>query len=195
MANISKWVIPPGGWVYYQGAVKLEEPTADALISAVHIHRRNNGLDIGNPEEDVLSQIESRKENPQFMTSPPESLWGKFKSMAGSVLRSYTRDGGQLLDQNTANIRAMTCLGCHANQRSDGDCKACGGFVEDAAVTALRPLVVGNRSVTNGALLKSCGICGCDLKMIVWFPSKTLGNTPENINRFPTFCWQKNLDV
>ncbi len=146
---ISTMLVPPGGWVFYQGNIRIEEQTFNDLVNSVRLHRLNNNIEAGNPSDEVKAQI--CQKNPSIcinqgrsgnVNSAP-SAWDKFKSFAGSILRHYIQNAGQLVDQNTANIRAAICEGCHNNQKSDKECKTCGGFVEDTGIVALRSTLIG----------------------------------------------------
>lgn len=110
-------------------------------------------------------------------------------------LKNYVNTGGQLVDQNTANIRAEICAACH-NNVSDKEARTgcCGkGLIEGAAILAIRKTIVGNRVTTSHAKLGSCQICGCVNSLAVWFPSNPLGVSEENSNAYPSFCWKKQI--
>lgn len=118
----------------------------------------------------------------------------RVKSFASS-LTNYVQTGGQLVDQNTANIRAEICAACH-NNKPDAEARksCCGkGLVEGAAILAIRTTIVGSRTTTSHSKLGSCGICGCVNNLQVWFPSNPLGMNEENANAYPSFCWKKQI--
>lgn len=105
---------------------------------------------------------------------------------------------GQFVDQNTANIRASICAGCHANVPSGDVRKGCCGKAGNLAVMAVRRGIIGAKTTPSESRLLSCGICGCCLKISVWIPNSILLK-PEDSNAYPAFCWKKkieqNLDV
>lgn len=107
---------------------------------------------------------------------------------------AFLANGGGLVDQNTANIRAATCAGCH-NNKASGDvrkvCSAC-NKMSNAAINKFRALVIKDNKTTSDSRLLTCGICGCDLKISVWIPNEALV-TKEDANAYPSFCWKKKI--
>lgn len=112
-----------------------------------------------------------------------------------SSLTNYVQTGGQLVDQNTANIRAEICASC-TNNKPDTEVRksCCGkGLIEGAAIMAVRKGIVGDRVTTSHSKLGSCSICGCTNNLAVWFPSNPLGVSEENKNAWPSYCWKKDV--
>lgn len=111
-------------------------------------------------------------------------------------LLNWYLTGGKLVDQNTANIRASICVGCHANKPTSeiktGGCSSCrkmGGLV----LNSIRSKIIGSHKTTSDAGLLACGICGCDNKISVWIPNQVLIDSMHDVNAYPTFCWKKKL--
>ena len=110
-------------------------------------------------------------------------------------LKNYVLTGGQLVDQNTANIRAEICAACH-NNKPDSEAKrgCCGkGLVASAASLAIKKTIVGDRVTTSHSKLGKCDICGCPNNLTVWFPSNPIGDNDDTKNAFPSFCWRKQI--
>lgn len=109
-------------------------------------------------------------------------------------IKRFILNGGTLVDQNTANLRAAICAGCH-NNKSSGDirkvCRVC-GKLGAAAVDKFRSEVIKDNKTSSDSKILACGICGCDLKISVWIPSDVLV-TKEDANAYPTFCWKKKI--
>lgn len=109
-------------------------------------------------------------------------------------LWNWKLGGSQLVDQNTANIRASICGGCH-NNKVGGDvrsgCGVCNKMGNKVLDKIRDDIIVGNRS-TGDALLKTCAICGCDLKISVWIPNSVLLSI-DDANAYPEFCWKKKI--
>lgn len=63
---ISHQRVPHGGWKYYQERTRTTIAALDhaSLVKQVSDHRRNNGIDVGDVEEDIDQQIE--KNQPQL---------------------------------------------------------------------------------------------------------------------------------
>lgn len=114
------------------------------------------------------------------------------KSFA-QFLWNFKLSGSPLVDQNTANIRAQTCVSCHNNIASGdvkkGGCGVC-QKMGNAALNGIRADIIGNNNTPVDPYLLTCGICGCDLKMSVWIPNVVLVNV-EDVNAYPAFCWKK----
>jgi hypothetical protein len=118
------------------------------------------------------------------------------------TLKSFTQflwnwklEGSPLVDQNTANIRAETCLSCHNNLPSGDVRRGCGvcNKLGNRALSGLREQIIAKNSTSFDGKLLTCGICGCDLKISVWIPNKVL-LSKEDSNAYPSFCWRKAID-
>lgn len=110
-------------------------------------------------------------------------------------LLNFVLGGGQLVDQNTANIRAEICMGCHNNlptsEIKKSGCATC-RKIGNLAINSLRSTIIkSNKTPLDGRLL-ACGICGCDLKISVWIPNETL-LSKDDANAYPDFCWKKKI--
>lgn len=110
-------------------------------------------------------------------------------------LKSFITSGGKLVGKNVANTRAEICVGCHNNQASTEVRKSCcgGGAANTAALWAARVMIIQNRTTPSDKQLLVCSLCGCDLKIKVWIPLEALGQTKEEANAWPTFCWCKKI--
>ena len=117
------------------------------------------------------------------------------------TLKSFTQflwnwklSGSQLVDQNTANLRADICGSCHNNIASIDVKKGCGPCQKmgNKALNSLREQIIDKNTTTNDAQLLTCGICGCDLKLSVWIPNQVLLQSTD-ANAYPEFCWKKKI--
>lgn len=107
-------------------------------------------------------------------------------------LWNWKLGGSQLVDQNTANLRAQICSSCHNNQAMGEIGKGCGtcNKMGSRVLDGIRDEIIsGNRTTADG-YLKGCAICGCDLKISVWIPNNVL-LSKEDANAYPEFCWKK----
>lgn len=198
MSLISKQLVPPGGWQYQQGEIWIDGQTADELIGNIRQHRLSNGLPEGDPWQDIQDQICGAHPSTclgQVVSTPNmiTTAFERFRTFAQAML-AFTLSGGETVDQNTANLRAETCVSCHnnvASEKAKGGCASCRS--EDIAITNLRKHIIQNKTTASDTKLKTCALCGCDLKLSVWFPLKTLGMNERNINEMPSFCWKKKI--
>lgn len=110
-------------------------------------------------------------------------------------LWNWKLSGSPLVDQNTANLRAAICSGCHNNKASGdvrkGGCAVC-NKMGNKALNKIRGDIIGSGGTTSDSSLLACGICGCDLRLSVWIPNSVL-LTAEDANAYPSFCWKKKV--
>lgn len=110
-------------------------------------------------------------------------------------LWNWKLSGANLVDQNTANQRAETCVACHANVKSDearkGGCGAC-NKMGNKVLNSIRDKIIKGNGTPHDAKLQSCLICGCDLKISVWIPNEVLLKTGD-ANAYPTHCFKKKI--
>lgn len=117
-----------------------------------------------------------------------------FKNVKSFVqfLWNWKLSGSQLVDQNTANIRASICSTCHNNNPGGdvrGGCGVC-NKMGNRAIDGIRDEIISGNRTTGDGDLKTCGICGCDLRILVWIPNAVL-TEPVDANAYPSFCWRK----
>ncbi len=103
------------------------------------------------------------------------------------VLASFTMGGMNVVSSEQAEKRALTCSRCFMNQPVSG-CSSCYQLLNVIAE------VTGTRGTTEDAHLKSCSICHCSLKAMVWIPSEHLaaGTTEQQMRQFRRipWCWK-----
>lgn len=96
---------------------------------------------------------------------------------------------GQVVSQEIAEARALTCTRCVLNMSIPG-CHSCTGLSN--AVVAIK----GAKTTKHDHLLKSCGICLCSNSAQVWLPIEQLSKstTPEMMEQYKRVdeCWKKN---
>lgn len=117
-----------------------------------------------------------------------------FKTVQAFVqfLWTWRMNGGELVDQNTANQRAAICVSCHNNSTSSG--KVCGvcNKMAHATLDGIRAGIIKSAKTSSHDRLLDCKLCGCDLKIKVWIPNQVLGKL-EEVNAWPTHCWMKKI--
>lgn len=109
-------------------------------------------------------------------------------------MSSWLAGGRQLVDQNTANLRAEICKPCHNNLPTSevrGGCSSCRKG-ETYVIQMTRQVVIQGRSTSFDGALKACAICGCDARTMIWFPNQALLKI-EDANAYPSFCWKKKI--
>lgn len=102
------------------------------------------------------------------------------------VLSSFAI-GGEVVSQEVADARALTCSRCVANMEVPG-CSSCTGMAN--AIASMK----GAKSTKYDHLLKNCAICHCHNQCQVWIPAEYLakGVTPEMMAQFREIpdCWK-----
>ena len=109
-------------------------------------------------------------------------------------LWNWKLQGSPLVDQNTANLRAEICAGCHSNKQSADVRKGCSSCnkMGNKVIDGIRDEIIsGHRTTSDGRLL-ACAHCGCDNRISVWIPNNVL-LTKADANAFPSFCWKKAI--
>lgn len=109
-------------------------------------------------------------------------------------LWNWKIQGSPLVDQNTANIRAEICAGCHNNKSSKDVRKGCAvcNKMGNKALDQVRSSIIDNNHTTSDHRLLACAICGCDNRISVWIPNNVLLSL-EDANAYPDFCWKKKI--
>lgn len=205
MRLASTAAVPPGAWTYIFPP-KIEGQHYEDLIDRVEGHVRAQGRVMSRAEVEVMVQEQICARWPQGCGANfnvgPAFIEGASRFV--NTAKNFAESGGVVVDQETADRRSSTCVGCHNNVASiaqSSGCKACNKAIQalnDAAwwmaekgIEALRPLVIGNRQSREHGKLGKCGICGCDNKTAVWIPNATFGLSEQDKLAFPSFCWKK----
>lgn len=197
--RISHHLVPNGGWKFQVGKILFKEPTFDILVKAVISHQKANDLPISTVEEieDFIAN-----DHPELIingdkikkTNMGVSFYQTVQSFV-QFLNNWYLKGGQLVDQNTANIRANTCIQCHNNKPStETRAKSCcgGNKIQNVLINKVRAQIIKDNKTTLDAKLLTCAICGCDNKISVWIPNEILVKS-EDVNAYPSFCWKKKV--
>lgn len=82
--------------------------------------------------------------------------------------------------------RSKICSNCSFNQLPS-DCASCGA----GGLNALIETVTGHQPLPGDAMLKSCFICGCNLKVKTRLPTELLrSHMPQDqLDQLPSHCW------
>ncbi len=96
----------------------------------------------------------------------------------------------EVVDQGTAEARALICSRCVLNMTIPG-CHSCVGLAN--AVVAIK----GAKTTKQDHLLKSCGICLCSNEAQIWLPIETLAKStsPEMREKYKRVseCWKNEI--
>jgi hypothetical protein len=182
-------MIPPGGWHYYDGDVKLIGNTYGNLIEVVTNYRAENHIPIGDIEGDVNSYICSK--NPNYChgvdmvtvksVNPPNQkteLLNDITVWAKNTINSNKEV--KLVSNELAEQRAKICLYCKYNYEWRGGCGAC--------VNATERLLSSIRNAKETKSSKHIGGCKLlrhDNKTAVFLNKENITSS----NSIPRECW------
>ena len=192
MAQPIDGLIPPGGWHYWQGDVKLDGYSLENLYKVVQDYRAENHLPIGDVEGDVTNYICGNW--PHFchgvdmvvvtsVTSPTgrSELMNDISTWARNVLHSTEKN--QLVSDELAEQRAKICRQCPNNVNWRGGCSSC-----IAATDRLCASVRNARDTKSSAVLGGCKLLRHDNRTAIFFDKEKLSVS----NDLPEFCWLNN---
>lgn len=113
--------------------------------------------------------------------NPFREFWG------GAVeITRWLRDGGIVVDYETAQSRALTCGSCAKNV-------PVGKFKLVIASVVKKILEIKNRrKLSVAGRLGQCSDCGCVLKLLILEEQKRIEPylSDENRESLPVFCWK-----
>lgn len=187
-------VIHGRGWkalIPETGAI-LEASSRARLIPLVSAHLRANNLPpMTHPEEDVDDYIcgamseKGRARACVFRTEavPPQSASVGLNDVL-EFARFVSKNGISFVDPEEAARRAAICASCPWNVPMASHCPSCAAYTE---LVKLAGLLLEDRATPHDALLRNCGVCGCDLKIKVHAAVKDDYRPGGN---YPSWCWQ-----
>jgi len=198
-------VSPPGGWRCRmpETGQEFKGASSQQVISQLRASYKANGY----PEPaDYMAMVEAYvcSKQPDYCTGnhpanvPIEgftfhTVLQGLRTLGQWSWHSLKRGARQYVPQELANERARTCTTsgpggtpCPFNDEPQG-CTSCNAASMQAAVR----IIVGERSTSSDAGLKSCRICNCGLKAKVHLPHAVLyDNMPQaQFEKLPPYCW------
>ena len=191
MAYPNASVVPPGGWHYYQGDVKLEGYSLEVLYKTVENYRAENHLPAGDIIGDVNSYLCGR--NPYYCYGGDSSVSVSVTttSRSGELLQDITtwsknillsQKPIRLVSDELAEARALTCQACPKNTQWKSGCGSC--------ITATERLCASirqGRDTRNTKALKGCSVMRHDNRAAVFFDKEHF----EVTSSVPDNCWLK----
>ena len=182
-------LIPPSGWHYYDGDVRLNGYSYANLLEITEDYRAENNLPSGDVEGDVNSYICSNW--PAFChgvdmvvvtsvnkPSQASELLTDIQTWAKNILHS--KKPHPLVTEEVAESRAKICLSCPNNANWRQGCRSC-----IAAADRLSASIRQGKDTKTSSKLGGCKTMRHDNRSAVFFDKDTLdksGNLPDN-------CW------
>jgi hypothetical protein len=182
-------MVPPGGWHYQDGDVRLEGWSLDNLYDVVRNYRAENNLPLGDVVGDVnsfvcgnfpnychgvdmvvVTSIEQPNQQTELLTDI--TVWAK------NTLTTNKRI--DFVTDELAEARAKICARCPKNVKWRSGCQSC--------ITATDRLSVSIRQARETKTSRSLGGCSImrhDNRSAVFFDKNNF-NKPQNL---PAKCW------
>jgi len=189
MAKPITGMIPPGGWHYYEGDVKLTAHSCEALYKTVEDYRAENHLPVGDVKGDVNSYLCSNHPNychgvdMVVVTSVApatrrDELLQDITVWARNILLSNKRVN--MVSEDLAEQRAKICLGCKFNVNWRAGCSSC-----IVAADRLSASIRQARETKSSRVLGGCSKMRHDNRSAVFFDLKEFNKTSD----LPEHCW------
>jgi len=172
MKLVSHIRMPYGGMYYWRDpltGVEVKGTHFEMLLNNAYDQRRANGAPIGTEfaqeiERDICATYPDECDN-----VPPgvrrKAFWSMGEIVGGTLVMIQNRlQGTQFVSQEEANRRAAICANC---PRAVFFSKPCTGLCREL-VNVLAG--TGDKRTPFDHDLRACGVCGCWLKVSVWFP-------------------------
>jgi hypothetical protein len=192
MPKVIQGMLPPGGYHYIDGDVKITGRTYENLIENVTSYRAENHISIGDIEGDVINYICGNW--PHFchgvdmvvvtsVKTPTNAsdLMNDISVWAKNVLHSTKRNN--LVSDELAEERAKTCRICPHNINWRGGCSSC-----VAATDRICASIRNARDTKSSAVLGGCRVLRHDNRSAIFFDKDNLSVS----NDLPDFCWLNN---
>jgi hypothetical protein len=179
--------VPPTGWHFMEGDIRLEASIPDELEVVIADYRRVNGLPPGDPHRDLINFICSKFPShcgKAFVSMTPAQ--GKAQRprlldrVAAWAVTTWRHGKLVHVHQDEAKRRAEICMLCPRHGSWD-HCETCGALIKDTKVMCSH--LRQGRAAFGG--LMGCHEGGFDCSAAVWLKGITTGsNQPAN-------CWAK----
>ena len=184
-------LIPPGGFHYYHGDVKLMGYSKDDIINIIKQYRAANNLPSGDAEADYLSYVcgnfpanchavQYYHETSPVPPSRMDELMEDVKAWSNQTLVSNKPI--VLVSDGEAERRAKICLACSKN--FTWKTKACAPCIQ--AVERNCALIRQTKETYTSSKLGGCLALRHDNRTAVWLDNEEL-NTANNL---PSACWK-----
>ena len=182
-------MVPPGGFHYFQGDVRLEADTLEGLYNRVLHFRAENSIPHHTTREDVdaylCGQWPERCHNVDNVIVKPVvtpknigELLGDIQVWAKNILSSQSEH--PLVGDELAEARAQICSRCPNNVNWRGGCGAC-----VTATDRLSASVRQARETASTKILGGCLVLRHDNRSAVFMQTEDLAASSD----LPDFCW------
>ena len=182
-------MVPPGGFHYFQGDVRLESDTLDGLYNRVMHHRAENSIPHHSVREDVNDYLCGQW--PEFCHSVDEvkiaavvtpvnvkQLLDDIQVWAKNILSSQRPH--PLVGDELAEARAQICGKCPNNVNWRSGCGACVSATERLSASVRQA-----RETDSTKILGGCSVLRHDNRAAVFMQPEDLAVSSD----IPEICW------
>jgi rubrerythrin len=209
---VSTGVMMPGGWHFkaYGKMIVNEAESYTDLIHKLAQYRAANGMELGDPQEDIDRYICTTFPNmcgaytrvaPEEGVDPVETSYGvpvkktpRERVMQWAVNRMQKVGQIEFVDKEEADRRALICSECphriRWNEPIEG-CPGCQTYVEQAESMLVKLRANKETGYWNAGY--SCNVAGHDIETACWLEEPALRHRRNYEGEFPDACWLKDL--
>lgn len=175
--------LPVGGHQYYEHGTMFRGETFDEVKDKLTQFRLNNGLPMGDPEQQILTHyaknwpymVKGDAERKEIQVSNKFVLWREW------VLKTWRGPPKKVVTQKEADIRSDICASCPYNTKRDWE--------ETDESDALKRRVFIMHAARPSP--KTNGFCSChlaDLNVLVFLNTPKEHSSKKDVEQ-PKFCW------
>lgn len=196
--RLTHWRTPHGGmWNFLdpRDGKLVQAQRYDLLDAALKKKSAANGWPIGlgwdEWVEDILCKAHPEECSPTGQKVNRRRRMGLADVLRGTIVMGVHKlAGSPLVDQTEADRRAAICAVCPRNVLF---AKPCSGMCEE--LKSMAASTIGDKHVARESELEQCDICGCWLRVAVWFPLEiqcqgTTQTMREDFAETPN-CWKQ----
>lgn len=107
------------------------------------------------------------------------------------VMERHLEKNFATVSQEEAERRAGICQSCPMNRPLARMCPAC---PTTAQFFSWGYRLARGKSTSHDAVLSSCSVCSCDLKLAVWMTMEALRDDRFAADEYPGHCWKRPPD-
>lgn len=186
-------VTPPDKFTYRfpQDGFLVVHPDRGGWFEAINKHYKDNGYEQPENWRELAEHALCRRLSGEWCEGGSQHSFINTRFTFDDVFRgAKTVLTGTIVDQDTAEQRALICSRCVANVSVPG-CSGCSGLAN--LVASLK----GAKNTKQDHLLKACGVCHCSNEAQVWYAAEDLakGVTAEMMETYREIeesdgCWK-----
>jgi hypothetical protein len=182
------------GWFYPVESTKVVFCSVGwkSLVEDVRAHLKGNGLPVDPNLSLSMQEWWCREVDKTNCADPVNPSLRDLPALAERFLRTakdFVFKGGQRVSQEEAERRAAICASCPMNVSGEF-CNTC--FLRGMVASTVA-MVTGWKT-SRDAELKTCGVCGCALKVKLALPVDSMDHKDLK-DQWPNHCWMRPTEA